>query len=774
VREALAQLAARGGRREEAERRYGVLCAELPGDLALRRQWVSLVRSRGTAEAMERALARLDPPGDLRDLESVVLERAELEEGLGRRERAGAALRAFLVLVPDDARLEERLGRLLLLGPPAEHREALSHLETALRLRPQNPELRALLAEIDPSSAGGQDLWRRWHVDLAALRARAAADPLGRGDPARVLYDGATVRVHDNGLEETLVERVIEIGDRRGAEQQAEVDIRYAPDSQTVEVRAARVYKPNGDVVDAASIDERDLSEPWAGLYYDVRAQVVGLPGLEPGDVVHVAYTVSDHGRRNELGDSFGDLHMLQEELVRLESSYRLIAPRRRTIHFNAPRLGDTPLSIVLTDDGNEGRYEVFVRDVPKIKPEPQMPGATELGAYVHFSTFADWGEVARFYRTLVAPQLEPDGEIRRAARQAVRGKKTEEEKVAAIYDLVVRSTRYVGLEFGVHGYQPYRVSQIFSRRFGDCKDKASLLVVMLREVGVSATLVLVRTRREGRVAPAPASLSVFDHAIAYVPSLHRYLDGTAEFSGARELPTEDQGVAVLHVDEGELRRTPVDGPEGARVESELELRLGKDGSAEGTDLRRVFGPAAAAWREQYQAPDERKERFEKTWAQRSPGAQVLSIELPNLDDRERPVELRAQLRLPRAARVEADAVSMPALLREPQLLGAFARLSTREHALILPETFTQTERVRLRLPPGMRLRQRLALRHDSRFGSYSLSAEPSARGDEVQVEARTIFAVREIPADHYPAFRGFLAEIDRAMASELRIEVAR
>ena len=79
-----------------------------------------------------------------------------------------------------------------------------------------------------------------------------------------------------------------------------------------------------------------------------------------------------------------------------------------------------------------------------------------------------------------------------------------------------------MGLEFGIHGYKPYKVTQVLARRFGDCKDKASLLIALLREVGVDAELVLVRTRRGGRLDPEPASLAVFDHAIVYVPKLDR------------------------------------------------------------------------------------------------------------------------------------------------------------------------------------------------------------------------------------------------------------
>ena len=132
--------------------------------------------------------------------------------------------------------------------------------------------------------------------------------------------------------------------------------------------------------------------------------------------------------------------------------------------------------------------------------------------------------------------------------------------KVRALYKHVITSTRYVGLEFGIHGFKPYRTTDVYDRRFGDCKDKASLLKVMLGEAGIKSHLVLVRTRDQGTIGNTPASLSAFNHAITYVPSLDLYLDGTAEFSGPEELPTGDQGATVLIVRDGagaELRTIP-------------------------------------------------------------------------------------------------------------------------------------------------------------------------------------------------------------------------
>jgi hypothetical protein len=163
-----------------------------------------------------------------------------------------------------------------------------------------------------------------------------------------------------------------------------------------------------------------------------------------------------------------------------------------------------------------------------------------------------------------VREQLVVDAKIKAAVQEVLRGLPKgadERAKVRALYKHVITSTRYVGLEFGIHGFKPYRTTDVYDRRFGDCKDKASLLKVMLAEAGIASHLVLVRTRDQGTVTATPASLSAFNHAITYVPSLDLYLDGTAEFSGPEELPSLDQGATVLIVKDGagaELRTIPL------------------------------------------------------------------------------------------------------------------------------------------------------------------------------------------------------------------------
>src|SRR5207253_1801344 len=115
------------------------------------------------------------------------------------------------------------------------------------------------------------------------------------------------VRLYPNGLARTYRQRVFQILDESGAKDQRVQEVRYTPSDQEVEIKAARVFKKSGEIVEAASRSDRSLSEPWYGLYYDVRAEVIDFGGLDPGDIVELSYVVADVATRNRFSDYFGD-----------------------------------------------------------------------------------------------------------------------------------------------------------------------------------------------------------------------------------------------------------------------------------------------------------------------------------------------------------------------------------------------------------------------------------------------------------------------------------
>ena len=300
---------------------------------------------------------------------------------------------------------------------------------------------------------------------------------------------------------------------------------------------------------------------------------------------------------RNEYADYFGDLVYLQSDEPVHNAEYVLISPRSRKINF------DTNLGKLLahkTSSSAENRIDSFTAtDLDPLRSEPLMPAYGELGGFIHASTFNSWDELGHWYWGFIKDQFDVDEETRRLALRIAGQSKTDAEKVQAVYDYVVQNTRYVALEFGVYGYKPHRAVQTLARGWGDCKDKATAIIVLLKNLGIEAQFVAVRTQLRGDLASNVASLSPFDHAIAYVPSLSWYLDGTAEGSGSRELPVMDRGALALHIWNGHAQLTRITqrdrAPDEVRREAVAQLEVG--GSALLEVHTNVQGSVAPEWR---------------------------------------------------------------------------------------------------------------------------------------------------------------------------------
>lgn len=791
-----AELLGRVGRHAESELLYSTILTESRDDSDAHRQLLARARARGETEAALRWLDKIEQLSP--DAIWPRRERAELLEASGQLEAALVVSSDALTQLGGDAEWHERRGRLLQRLGRTEL--AQTAYQRALELHPQNPALRQHLLYMNPQGRSSDDLARNFRVPMETLLALPRPEAKA-GDAARVLLDQKVTRVHNNGLTEVYKQRAIEILDERGATDYDEFDIRYTPDTQSVQIKSAKLYKKSGEVQQSVAQDESNVSEPWYGLYYDVHAQTVRFTGLVPGDVVTIEYVLADVGRRNLLSDYFGDVHFMQEEIPVLDARYTLVLPQKdlqeRPLYFNelpSGKAGIDGVEIKRTDElkGADHLIKFVSTNVPRLRSEPGMPGITEVIPYIHVSTYKSWEDVATWYRGLVSEQLQPSAEIAQAAKAAVAAANLspgdELGKLRAIYNEVVRRTRYVGLEFGIHGYKPYKVAQVFQRKFGDCKDKASLLKVMLKEVGIDSSLVLARTRRNGQIAPEPASLSVFDHAIVYVPKFDLYLDGTAEFSGSTELPAQDQDIMVLVVEDprapykgqGHLTKTPVLPAAQSLVNRQLQVQLQPSGAARVVEHIEVSGQSAAKWREHYHVAGSQKERYEKVWNDTYPGSKALRVELPSINDLEKAVTLKGELEVPSWGRPQESRVGqsqgksdlvLRLLGREPDLLRSFARLSQRRYDLILGFPWTHRDQVTVRLSGAQKLRRQPEAKHlESPFGRFDLQVETKQVGGATEVTVRAELRIdrHRITQAEYAAFRSFCTDVDSAISQQL------
>lgn len=139
-----------------------------------------------------------------------------------------------------------------------------------------------------------------------------------------------------------------------------------------------------------------------------------------------------------------------------------------------------------------------------------------------------EWAEIAAWAARLYpAPKPLPDELKQRIA--VWRAMPDMDARIAAALRATQEEVRYFGIEMGSNSHQPSEPAETWERRYGDCKDKARLLVTLLGELDVEAYPALVSAGWEKRAAALPPAASSFDHVIVQVrlPDATLWLDPT-------------------------------------------------------------------------------------------------------------------------------------------------------------------------------------------------------------------------------------------------------
>jgi cellulose synthase operon protein C len=723
-------------------------------------------------QQVELAVARRDPAGAERWLDRFLKSEpdsawargvaARTYRALGQRPRAVAAYQHALALAPEDTATLRSLSDLY--GEDERRDEQLVLLRQILALSPQAKDVREYVEHIEPPRPRADEAYAWAPERFLPMRGDAA-----ERYPKRTLRSLTVTTVFPNGLASRFRQVVFQPLTDEAAASAREYAFDYQADKQAVQLRAAKVYRDGGKVDEASESGESGANNPALATYTSTRTFYVHFPRLNAGDVVELRYRIEDVALRNEVADYYGEVEYMGTDEPIASSEYVLITPKSRPFYVNAASVPGVRRE---TTEQGEQRVDRFLADhVPAIAPEPVMPPWAEIVPHVHVSTFRSWDEVGAFYWGLARDQLDVDDEVRRRVKELTHGLKDDASKVRAIYKYATR-LRYVALELGLEGIKPRRCAQTIARGWGDCKDKATVIVTMLREAGIPATLVLVRTGMRGGIEPAPASLAPFDHAIAYVPSLDLYLDGTAEHTGVDELPAMDRDAFALQVNEGhpKLVHLPQPPPEASTTRRRLDVALAPDGSGQFSMELAVSGAYAPDWRQRYLADGTRRERGQRDLAgelgalELAPGKPGLDVN--DLDDEDQPVKIHAKGKVLGFARRDGDALGVPAGPTH-RLVAEYASLSQRALDVDLHALTRRDDEWTLHLPPGMRVtRTATPAELDTPFGHFSISFEEGA--GKVVVRSSLAFKKARITPAEYPGWRAFCEAADRAFGQTM------
>jgi hypothetical protein len=261
--------------------------------------------------------------------------------------------------------------------------------------------------------------------------------------------------------------------------------------------------------------DATDISPPTEGgeLVSDVKIRMLRIPAPDPGNIVGYEYEVEEQPFWLQ------DTWSFQETDPVRESHFSLQLPpgwEYKSSWLAYPEVKPTE------EGGNLSQW--VVSDVKGIRHEPDMPpwrgvagqmivSFFPAGGTSRKNDFANWRSIGSWLGNLYSGQTVASEPIKQEVNALAAGKTAQLQKMQAIAEFVQHDIRYVAIELGIGGWQPHAAPDVFSHRYGDCKDKATLMHTMLREIGVDSYPVVINMRRGAVTRETPAH-NGFNHAI--------------------------------------------------------------------------------------------------------------------------------------------------------------------------------------------------------------------------------------------------------------------
>jgi hypothetical protein len=248
-------------------------------------------------------------------------------------------------------------------------------------------------------------------------------------------------------------------------------------------------------------------------------------------------------------------------------------------------------------------------------------------------TTVESWDALAAWYGGLVSGRSDLGPELSARVDALTAGLKEPRAIIDRLTAVVATDVRYVGLEFGLAGYQPHHCAEVWAQRYGDCKDKANLLRAMLAHKGIRSHLVLLDTRGMGRVhRPSPSWLQ-FNHVILAVEAAgageYMYCDPTVERLPAGELSLRDLAREILILRDGKAEWAQTRDELKSGIHVTAELTLADNGALSGWFSLAGTGTDAAYYADYFNGldRDDRRRKMQEYAEGFIAGSEVMDVE---------------------------------------------------------------------------------------------------------------------------------------------------
>ncbi len=302
--------------------------------------------------------------------------------------------------------------------------------------------------------------------------ARAVANPDGHA--ALVLEQRIGFTIEEDRTTDTRTYRRVYVAREEAVEDWANQFLPQSPPGVTSKLELARVIQPDGAATAYNPARLPAVSDPDSGDSSGM--SMVFLPNARAGCVIEISYRTQT--LLNSSLPHVSEVLPIQRGVPVLQTSLEVRVPEKGTYRVALNNLPDARAE----ESADHGRRVYRWRLGPLAAAEslPGDPPASQWMAAVAVSSLPSWDEFAVWFRRIAQGSDLIDDTVRKTAGELGSGAANRVDRIRRSFEFV-SALRYVAVECGVHGFRPRTPAQVLSNRYGDCKDKANLLVALLR-----------------------------------------------------------------------------------------------------------------------------------------------------------------------------------------------------------------------------------------------------------------------------------------------------
>ncbi len=348
-----------------------------------------------------------------------------------------------------------------------------------------------------------------------------------------------------------------------------------------VEVLLARVIHSDGtyENVEKKNIKDQTMAETQKmNIFEDNFREVrVEFPPLKVGDAIEIKIKMYS---KPLLKNNYSDISLLQSFIPVKNVRIELKIDKKLPLNY-VVKNGKLKMKKM-----EEGKYNVYQWTGSNIKPfkkEIGMISPYDMGLKLIVSTFKNWKELSSYGAELNRGKIDKTPKMVKIVKELIKGKKTEKEKILAIFRYISQKIRYMGSSMDVGAFiEPHKASYTFNKQYGVCRDKSILMIAMLKIAGIEADDVLINVSHKTDIE---VPTIFFEHAIVGVKlknGKYVYMDPTLELSsdfGEAYM----SGKYVLHlVEKGkDIRKIQIFPPEKSMGYIKAESKVNEKGELE-------------------------------------------------------------------------------------------------------------------------------------------------------------------------------------------------